>query len=144
MSAALGSWWPPEWVQADWVLRAAWWISGDRVTVGTRCDEFHDPGTALLLLYRAPVVENTLLNLSLVLVVSLPRGSKTPWIQAPAPPPQGVPNKLLKGRLQMSNPLLFYIPFLTRNVSLFGTYRYSSHVLSVNASGSRFGFFHKR
>ena len=63
MFAALGSWWPPKWVQADWVLRAAWWIFGDTVTAGTRCDEFHDPGTAPLPLYRAPVVGNTLLNI---------------------------------------------------------------------------------
>ena len=144
MSAALGSWWPPKWVPADWVLRAAWWISGDRVTVGTRCDEFHDPGTALLLLYRAPVVENTLLNTVARSGCFATQRLENTLNSSPRPTTPGGTQQTFKREASDVQPLTLLYTILTKNVSLFGTYRYPSHVLSLNTSGSRFGSFHKR
>lgn len=147
MFAALGSWWPPKWVQADWVLRAAWWIFGDTVTAGTRCDAFHDPGTALLPLYRAPVVGNTLLNIvtrsgcfaTPVLEKTLNSSPPTP------PPPGGYPTNFKRGGFAQPLTILYTIfdrkciPFRRMPLDKW----YPSHVLSLNASVSRLRFFRK-
>lgn len=139
MFAALGSWWPPKWVQADWVLRAAWWISGDMAAAGTRCDEFHDPGTALLLLYRAPVVENTLLNIVARSGCFATPGSKNlefkPTGQTGRLRPEVQPLTLLYTIFDKKCIPFWRIPF---------DKWYPSHVLSLNASVSRFMSCHKR
>ena len=145
MFAVLGSWWPPKWVQADWVLRAAWWISGDTATAGTRCDEFHDPGTALLLLYQAPVVENTLLNLVARSGCFATHKFNPP---PPPPPPPGSTQQTLNGEASPRGPNPYpFIYHFWQEMYPFPAHTswqmVPSHVPNLNPSASRFRSFHK-
>ena len=88
-------------------------------------------------------MENTLLNTVARSGCFATQRLENTLNSSPRPTTAGGTQQTFKREASDVQPLtLLYTIF--NNVSLFGTYRYPSHVLSLNASGSRFGFFHKR